>query len=85
MPNIIAPDPAREITTPDGKMQEPFRIWASLITKLDIIVGTGSPEGVVEAEQTRLYMDDSGTAGNILYIKRDTDIGGDRAKGWILT
>jgi hypothetical protein len=29
-------------------------------------------------------MDDAGTAGAILYIKRDTDIAGDKTQGWIL-
>lgn len=54
------------------------------VERLSILVGTGSPEGVVEAAQTRKYMDDSGTAGAILYIKRDADVAGDRTKGWIL-
>jgi hypothetical protein len=29
-------------------------------------------------------MADDGVAGSILYIKRDTDIGGDNKQGWIL-
>ena len=49
-----------------------------------MIVGTGSPEGVIDAPQTANYMDDAGTAGNIKYIKRDADIAGDSTKGWIL-
>lgn len=60
------------------------RRWFELVTQLDILTGTGSPEGVIEAKQKRLYMDESGTAGSILYIKRDADIGGDRSQGWIL-
>ena len=55
-----------------------------LMVELDILEGSGSPEGVVEAKSRRLYMNTAGTAGSILYIKRDADIGGDRTQGWIL-
>lgn len=58
--------------------------WAEAITTQvnlnTVLSGTGSPEGVVEAEPTRLYMDDSGTAGNILYVKKS----GTGNTGWIL-
>ena len=54
------------------------------LVNLSILTGEGTPEGNVVAEQTRLYMDTLGTAGNILYIKRDPDIAGDRSQGWIL-
>lgn len=42
--------------------------------------GTGSPEGVVTANPKRLYMDDSGASGSILYIKKT----GSGNTGWIL-
>ena len=45
-----------------------------------ILTGTGSPEGVLTANPTQLYMDDAGTAGNILYIKKS----GVGNTGWIL-
>lgn len=45
-----------------------------------VLTGTGSPEGAVEASPTQLYMDDSGTAGNILYVKKT----GTGSTGWIL-
>jgi len=45
------------------------------------IVGTGSPEGVVTASPRQRYMDDAGTAGAILYIKKT----GTGNTGWILT
>ncbi len=58
--------------------------WVEAITTQvnlnTVLSGTGSPEGVVEAEPTRLYMDDSGTAGNILYVKKS----GTGNTGWIL-
>lgn len=67
-----------------GTMVRRFRDWTQNVTRLAVIVGTGSPESVVEGLQTQLYMDDSGTAGSILYIKRDSDISGDKTQGWIL-
>lgn len=44
------------------------------------IIGTGSPEGVIPADPTQLYMDDAGIAGSILYIKQS----GSGDTGWIL-
>jgi hypothetical protein len=58
--------------------------WAEEITdqvNANIILsGTGSPENVVTANQLTLYMDDAGTAGSILYIKKS----GTDDTGWIL-
>ena len=67
-----------------GVMVRRFYLWTQNVTRIAPIVGTGSPEGVVEAIETQLFMDNTGTAGNILYIKRDNDIGGDKTQGWIL-
>jgi hypothetical protein len=62
-----------------------FRIFLLQVQERGLIIGTGSPEGVVEAEQGQVYMDDAGTAGNIVYIKRDPyDGSGDKSNGWIL-
>ena len=62
-----------------------FRIFLLQVQERGLLIGTGSPEGVIEAEQGQEYMDDTGTAGNIKYIKRDADDGaGDKSKGWIL-
>jgi len=73
------------ITNDGGKMVLRFSTWAKNVTALQILTGTGSPEGTVEADQLRLYMDNTGTTGNILYIKRDPDDGaGDKSIGWIL-
>lgn len=45
-----------------------------------ILTGTGSPEGVLAASPTRQYMDTSGGAGTILYIKKT----GNGNTGWVL-
>lgn len=81
---IIPPDPSRAIVKKGGLMQDAFRLFVSAVAKLALLQGSGSPEGVVEAEQGREYMDTAGTASTIKYIKRDADIGGDKSLGWIL-
>lgn len=72
------------IVDKDGKQTQEFNDWTIDVTNLQPLIGTGSPEGVVSADVLREYMDASGTAGNIKYIKRDSDILGDATKGWIL-
>lgn len=81
---IFPPNNNTPIVNEKGYMTTPFNLFVDAIAKLSISIGTGTPEGVVEALVTQLYMDDAGTAGAILYIKRDSDIGGDKTKGWIL-
>jgi hypothetical protein len=76
-------DPKLPITK-DGMMEDRFFNWHLNVSSLSTLTGVGSPEGVVAARPTRLYMDTAGTAGAILYIKRDADIAGDRTQGWIL-
>ena len=49
-----------------------------------MIVGSNSPEGVIEAGQGAMYMDDQGVTGAILYVKRDTEVAGDTTQGWVL-
>jgi len=62
----------------------PLRRLSADVNAMTIIIGTGSPEGVVEARRTRQYMDSTGVAGAILYIKQVNDIAGNRKNGWIL-
>jgi hypothetical protein len=82
--NIITPIASQPIVENDGTMAEPFRFWAQQVTGLQILTGSGSPEGVVSAPITTLYMNTAGTAGSILYVKRDAAIGTDPTTGWIL-
>lgn len=72
------------VVNEEGYMQQELRLWVDEVSDLSILEGVGTPEGSVEAEQKRFYMDTTGTAGAILYIKRDSDIAGDKSKGWIL-
>lgn len=77
--NAVAP-----IVDNDGYPVQQFRTFILQVQERGLIIGTGSPEGVVEAEQGVEYMDTTGTAGAIKYIKRDANIGGDKSQGWIL-
>ena len=82
---VVSPiDPTVPIVQQNGVMQDRYRLALLQLFSTYTIIGTGSPEGVEEAEQGTLYMDDAGIAGAILYIKRDADVGGDRTQGWIL-
>ena len=81
---IIPPNQGQPIVDKNGFMSQVFRAWTQGVSRLEIKDGAGSPEGVVSAPQRTLYMDTAGTAGAILYIKRDADIGGDAKQGWIL-
>ena len=65
-------------------LDEIFFNWVLNVTNMSILKGAGSPEGFIPARSTRLYMDTTGTSENILYIKRDDSIAGDRTMGWIL-
>lgn len=81
---VIRLNAAAPIVDHRGYPQEQFRVFLLQVQELGLIIGTGSPEGVVEAEQGVEYMDENGTAGTIKYIKRDAHVGGDRSLGWIL-
>jgi len=73
-----------QIVFADGTMTDVFRDFTNILNRVIPLSGTGSPEGVVEGFQGQTYFDLTGTAGNIKYTKRDSSIGGDLSKGWIL-
>jgi len=72
------------IVESNGTMSQAFRTWTISASLSIPIVGSGSPEGLLEARQYQLYIDSAGTAGAIEYRKMLSDIAGDRSKGWIL-
>lgn len=83
MPEITPPDAEARIVKEDGSMTEEFQRWVTQMTALDLIVGNGSPEGVIEATIGRDYLDQAGAAGAVKYTKQLADIGGDRTQGWV--
>ena len=66
-----------------GTMQQPMIDKMNALNNNLPIIGQGSPEGVVEALQFTLYIDQDGTAGNIEYRKMLVNIGGDKKLGWL--
>lgn len=83
MPNIVPPNPSQPTYDEKGLMTSTFMGWTQAITRLDPLIGSGSPEGAVDATQYREYIDTTGTAGNIKWMKMLTNIAGDTKKGWI--
>jgi hypothetical protein len=81
---LSAPNYTISIVDDSGRQTQEFNDWINQVNRSLIIVGAGSPEGVVTATIAQEYMDSAGTAGAIKYIKRDADIAGDLSKGWIL-
>lgn len=81
---IVQPSSERPLLKEDGSPGVQFNNWLRLVTETSLIIGQGSPEGVVEASQGSEYMDELGIAGAIKYIKKTADIGGDKTLGWVL-
>jgi hypothetical protein len=82
---VTQPPQYRPFVDDSGILSNEANVLIQTIVNYALIIGTGSPEGVVAAIQGAEYMDDAGTAGAIKYIKRDNDDGlGDKTKGWIL-
>ena len=67
-----------------GRQTQQARNFFNSLALLSVLEGSGSPEGVVQAKATRLYMDTAGTAGSILYIKQVDSLAGDNKSGWVL-
>ena len=75
----------RPMVEEDGSLTSQSRLFFGAIFRQALIVGTGSPEGIVIADIGASYMDRTGTTGSISYIKRDaSDVAGDKSIGWIL-
>lgn len=83
--STTAPDANRPILNEDGAMEQSFRAWVNTITRESLIIGSGSPEGVIPAPKGANYMDEDGATGSLMYRKRDaSDSAGDISKGWIV-
>lgn len=70
-------DPSNGFTT------DQFRIFINQVIERGLIIGTGSPAGVVEAQQGVEYMDEAGAAGSVKWIKQLSDVAGDKTQGWV--
>lgn len=81
---VVQPSSERPLIDQGGAPSVQVNTWMRLITDRALIIGVGNPESIVEAKQGALYLDENGSAGSILYIKRDADVSGDKTQGWIL-
>lgn len=81
---VTQPSPVRPTVEENRLPTVEFNTWVQTITDRSLIIGTGTPEGVISASQGAEYMDDAGAAGAVRWVKRDNDDGlGDTTKGWI--
>lgn len=70
------------ITDDDGLPEQTFREWVLRVANNMVIVGTGTPEGVIEAAQYTLYVDEAVPLTPVTYRKMLPEVTGDRSKGW---
>lgn len=77
-------DRSTPVVDKSGNPLQNLQLFSEELVSMQLIIGDGSPEGVYIARQGREYMDQSGTTGNIKWIKKLSDIGGDKSYGWVL-
>ena len=71
------------ITETDNTMTQVLRTWTTRVADGLPIVATGSPEGVIEAPQYTLYIDEAVPLSPVQYRKMLPFINDDRSKGWV--
>ena len=81
---IINLSGTRPIVDENANMSQEFRAWVQTISNRSLIIGVGSPEGMIEAVVGSAYMDSTASTGSVQYVKQKADIGGDKKQGWIL-
>jgi len=81
---VVPIDPSFPIIQENKLPVDFFRLWILQVTEGGLLIGSGSPETVIEAQQGKCYMDEDGSTGNVFYIKQKADIAGDRTQGWKL-
>lgn len=67
----------------NGFSTDQFRIFLNQVIERGLIIGTGSPAGVIAAQQGVEYMDETGAAGSVKWIKQLADVAGDKTQGWV--
>ena len=77
---VIAPASQKKITENNLQTLEARSFFQQLAKRVSII-GSGNPEGAVEATQGAIYVDED-SSSTTLYVKRLNDIGGDKTQGW---
>lgn len=75
-------NPTNKAVDADGRLTNVFRVYLNSLALSVPIVGTGSPEGVVSAQQYSLYIDESTPSAPVQYRKMLANISGDDSQGW---
>lgn len=81
---ITAPSPDRPLVNAQGIQEQQTRFFLKVLADRALIIGQGSPVGVVEALQGASYMDEIAPIGSVLYMKQLDNVGGDKTQGWVL-
>lgn len=74
----------RPIVDKSGVLTQEARQFFNTLSSAPVLIGSGSPEGVIEANQGALYVDIDATTGSILYVKKQGSISSDVSQGWVL-
>ncbi len=72
----------QKIVNDDGSPTNVFLQYLLKISESVVIVGTGTPEGAVQAPQYSVYVDEAVPLTPVTYRKMLPEVGGDRSKGW---
>lgn len=84
MSHLVPPTATDPLVEENRTMTQQTRTFMNAVARLALLTGSGSPDGVQDARAERLYMDTTGLAGSVLYIKQVDAVGGDSTLGWIL-
>jgi hypothetical protein len=77
---VIAPTYGQNVII-NNKMSTEFRNWVSQVTERQLISDSGAPEGVIDAGQNALYLDQD---TNNVYVKTVNELNNDSTQGWVL-
>lgn len=75
-------DRNQSIVDAAGNPTQNFQVGWEQVRRLTTLVGTGSPEGAVIAQEGRFYLSQGDYPA--LYVKKLNDIAGDRSLGWMM-
>ena len=89
MVNRVRLNASRPIVNERGEQTAEMQRWVQVVSERALIIGSGAPDGVVEAQQGAEYMDEDGALGNVFYLKQKEFVESppgtpNRTLGWVL-
>lgn len=76
------PSRSRPIVDSSGAMTQELTSWVQQANNAIAIKGTGNPEGVIEAQSGRWFVDQTVSVTPFIYFKQLDEISGDKTQGW---